>query len=732
MGVRRGRRRRFPAAPRHHDGRPLLGPGEAQDIDDLAAQALDRVNNRAQVAVRDPDGVERFDIANWNRQHRRDLEIEAERRARALPVRAAAATAALEAGGWGAAAVAELLAGPAGYLIATASTPAVAAVVLLAVRLAHRQRISEWSGLFNRAAVTGLGLVSVASAVGPVWWPLHFLAAGVGALLVSAPWRAAHREVIISAAPVVRASEPRPALEVGQSVPLDDIEAFAARWHRDIARRDGKAAGSALSDGHGFDNGLEYLLEMAGGMVLPQLQSRAMEIASVLDCDPMQLVFDDPPRSAAGWRSARRAMLRYVTHSPITQVVDWTEPHYGDGRCGLGPHADGQGWGEWELFAENSMRNGVIIGSTGSGKSGMINGLVATARSSRKVVTVYLDAKGDSSPELAQSATVTTLGLDQAEEFTTAVEALLYGRRLESGLNGWSGFEPRTDRPGYLVVIDECDMLFALRGMAHRWGVIAKTCRSRGAGLLLATQIAGVAAFGNNEMLRSNVARFNVALMRTESPSSGGQLIAPELPDSRSLPGEPGYAYLKAPGTRRAPLRAAYLRSAQNCPDGFNALTALQAYPDAPLCPIGQRAFAAFLAGTPEQRREQNRAHLQAQLSAFLGGGEATVSPPCQASGLEHLAERIPQALTGDNVIAIRRPSQGPASATCDDRLTDTDRRVLAAVQAGHVRSYQIVNATGLRNSAVSKSAAKLAKRGLLADGGHGKWALPDQQGVGS
>lgn len=723
MGWRR-QQSHLQVVPRADDGSPLIGPDEA---------AVIQRQVKAELATR-PD--QRFDVAEYNRRYNTELarraEIAALHQARRLPVKATAATAAVGAGGWGVAAVAELLAGPAGHLIASAATPAVAAVGLLAVRLASRDRIAEWSKTFTVSAVGGVGLATAAIALGPPAWPLLGAVLVAGAAGVSSRWMRAHSTPLALPAPPVRPQLEEAAAE--QPVELDDVAAFAADWHRYVACQNGKVAGSNLEEGRRFENGLEFSLILAGGMTLQQVQSRAVEIASVLDVDPMQLVLDDPPANQSGWRSARRAKLRYVTRSPITQVVEYLEPRYRGGRIGIGPYADGQGWGEWVLFAEDGMYSGLVIGSTGSGKSGTMNGLVASARSSGLIVTIYLDPKVNSSPELTRTASVTALDLDRADEFTTAIEMFLRGRRLESGINEDSGFTPSRERPGYLVVIDECDMLFALPGMGERWGKIAKTGRGLGLSLLGATQIDGIIACGNNEMLRSNMARHNVALMRTESASSGGKLIAPDLPSSRTLPEEPGYSYLKAMDARRAPFRAAYLPSAKKRPDGYNALTALQENPDAPMCPIGRRAFAAFLVGDPEQRREQDKRRMQAELNSFLAGSStasAHLPAPRQPSGIERLIGQIPAALTGDNVIPIHRDApvdRRALAAAADDRLNDAERAVLSAIHRGHTRSFQIIHHTGLPGPRVSNIGRKLAGLGLVVDGGHGLWTLPSDK----
>jgi hypothetical protein len=156
--------------------------------------------------------------------------------------------------------------------------------------------------------------------------------------------------------------------------------------------------------------------------------------------------------------------------------------------------------------------------------------------------------------------------------------------------------------------------------MGRRWGQIAKICRALGVPLLLATQYAGIVAFGNSELLRSNIG--NVVLMRTDSNSSDS-LIAPGLPPSRSLPDEPGYAYLRAKGARRVSMRSAILRSSDDAEPGQeHAGIVLQRHADAPVDQIGQVALGELLFD-PAERKAARKASLREKFVKFLEGKSA-------------------------------------------------------------------------------------------------------------
>lgn len=675
------------------------------------------------------------------RRHERERRerIRTGQQARALPYKLTAVTGAAGYTAWGFAETAEFAFGPAGHLLATTTTGLVTGSVVAAIRYAKRATITDtWRTRFWCASAAATSWITVASVDGAGWGMLATLAAGAAAC--SARWQR-HHEV-----PLPGADKPVPVDAPGDT---SEVAELAARWQRRVAAANRQVPGSTLTDGQHFDNGdgtgqgLAYLCQLAGGVTLQAVQNRAGNIASSMGLDPVQLVFDYPPLpEGKKFRDSSVIRFQVVTTSPITEVVDWTGPDYADGRIGLGPYADGRGRAEVQLFTEDGIRHCVVIGSTGGGKSALLRGLVASARSSGLVTVLYLDPKRNSSPELAATATVALKGLDQAEEFTQAVEALLRGRQLESDLHDWSGFTPSRDRSAYIVAVDECDMLFALPTMARRWGVIAKTGRALGVQLTLATQYAGQKAFGGaeGEMLRSNVARGNVILMRTESNTSD-RLIAPELPNSRSLPDEPGYGYLQANEARRAPFRSAFLPSVQNCPDGFNALVALQQYPDAPMDTIGRKACEALWVADPEERQRVSKAEAERLLTEFLGEGPATRPAPAPAGGgFDDLAAQIPAALGASNVIPIQRARPAPppvdddpadewaltaeGEAEAEQVLSDNQRQVLAVLRDGHEKVADIVEVSGLSKFAVSRALASLATAGRAGKSGghHGTW----------
>lgn len=425
-----------------------------------------------------------------------------------------------------------------------------------------------------------------------------------------------------TAAPV---AEPAPQPEP-EPTPLDVVE---GRWGEKVYTS-GRGIKGELQDGHNDEIGLTWTLALEDGLVLADVQRRLPNIASLLGIGEGNIQVDALPLMPDEQRDESRVRLQIVTNSPVIDAVPYVVPEMVDGFAPLGPYSDGRGIAAIPIVARKSVRNTVIIGSSGYGKSSTMNGLAATVTANYPTVKLHFDPKGNSSPDLQNNSTVGLPGLDDAELFTRAVEKLCEGRGYESILNGWSGYEPSTQRPIYLIIIDECDMLFGLPGMGKRWGVIAKTGRALGIPLLLATQYAGIIAFGNSETLRSNIA--NVVLMRTNSNSSD-TLIAPGLPPSRSLPDDPGYGYLRAEGARRVSARAAILRSSDDAEPGQeHAGIVLYRHKDAAVDEIGRAALGELLVD-PKQRKAARMIAIRVKLRKFLAGEKTAATNTAPADG---------------------------------------------------------------------------------------------------
>ena len=652
------------------------------------------------------------EVADEDLQRRRD--VARGQAARLVPYRLTAATAAAGTAAWGIGEFTELTVGS-GAHTATGVISGVAVAGGLAWWRVAKRRLF-WRGWGRRywAATAGAATFTMAAgSVGPSWELAAALAVTAGGL--SARWMRIHE--------VPHPADPQRALPgPGNAGPPTSMEAFAQRWHDLIGCPGGLLVGSKLT-GHGtFDGGMIFELQLAGGKTLADVQRLLGSIASALGCDALQLVVERPDRNEAGFRPESLVKLTYLLRSPITGIVEHEGPVYRDGRIPLGPYADGQSTAEYVLFSANSMWSGVVAGSTGSGKSALVTALLASARSSGHIVTLYLDPKRNSSPELAAAATVSVLGTERVVEFVGVVEQLVRGRALAQAAAGRSGFVAGRDGPGYLVVIDECDMALSLEGIAARVAILAKTGRALGVAFLLLTQLGDLKAYGGDEMVRSSVAAGNVVLLRIATGGSGGRL-AKGLPDPATLPVGPGYGYLQAQDARRAPFRSYRLRSLDDCETegidpktSWNAATALERCRDADLDAVGRKALGPLLADEDADRAADARGDAAAMLAAWLGD-EAEL-PAVEPAAAPEPWGPIPRPLVAPE------PAEAPApTVETPEGLTANQAAVWAALPpVGTATTKEIVMASGLKADAVGKVLPALAKKGLAVTPKRGHW----------
>ena len=452
---------------------------------------------------------------------------------------------------------------------------------------------------------------------------------------------------------------------------------FENRWVAKVATNTSRGVpGARLSNGKTTEAGYSWTVDLCNGETLTEVQGRAANIASLMKLSASAVMFDPLPLKQGVLGDESRIRMQIVTASPVIEPVEYEVPTVTDGRIPLGRYADGRDTAKAPVIVRGGVRHIAVIGSTGSGKSSIINGIAVSLRRNYPVVTLYFDPKGDSSPDLRKNATVARLGLDDAEAFTTAVERICEGRGYESALADRSTFAPSLEQPIYLTIIDECDMLFGLDKMARRWGIISKTARSKGLLLVGASQYGGLKAFGNDELLRSSFAAGSVILMRTASNTSD-QLIAPGLPPSRFLPNLPGYAYLAAEGARMAPFRGSILRSSDDAsPCQQHVGDLLARYPDVGVDLIGRVALGDLLVPI-EEREAANKAMVQAKLAAFMSGNfsQAQQTVVVDADGTDRYGEVIQfPALVPDLV---------PDSIA---GLTPAEQAVYDAIKAGNAR----------------------------------------------
>ncbi|WP_433730949.1 hypothetical protein ACQP2Y_21420 [Actinoplanes sp. CA-051413] len=440
------------------------------------------------------------------------------------------------------------------------STAATCIVVAVVAAKQMRKRLDDRKDLSR-----GIGFVAVAGG-----WLTTTVATGlsldaIGILVVlgsalSLHWWAKHR--IPNRQPhVAPVSVPVPA---GQNP-------YAARWAEYVGCPGGQLPGSALESPEEVKAGWRFVLRL-----VPGKQSIATLLsAMVLVRGGLGLTIDQDVIAEKHPVLAEPAVLLTVVTKPqVRDDQEWPGPlTFRDGYVDMGPFIDGEGHARWKVYTKDRMVGGYIQGGSGAGKSRLIESIVMPIADSETHPTVvwFGDGQGNSSsPMLMKHADYSARTHEQIVQMVTCAMLIMELRQDENGLEEEVGFTPTADRPGLLIVIDECHKPLSkflnpehAEKLQFMEATIAREGQKVGVQLLLASQESTLGAFGGAgnaaEMLRSNLLMGNGVMMRSKDANARQVFKVDE--DPSQFPALPGYALLIDPeeGARSAPFRAYYL-----------------------------------------------------------------------------------------------------------------------------------------------------------------------------
>lgn len=511
-----------------------------------------------------------------------------------------------------------------------------------------------------------------------------------------------------------------PGPDLVEEEPAEDAptrsEQITTDWDTHVRCDGGPAPHAQLLNPEQTKHTIAFNLEMwRGRQTLMTLIAALDKIATGLDERVENLILESHPDRSEAW-----ARFQVVTDSPIRGDVDFTGPRRRGGLLDLGPYADGSGEAPWRLYTPGSMWSGVIIGGTGIGKSRVVENIVISGLSGGDTEFWYIDPqRGGSSPALAEAADW-FVSMDNAPEMLAAAIAALNGRGEENAAEGWTGFTPSPERPGLLIVVEECHNPFAGKPAAD-WAKIAREGRKVGIALLCVSQYPGIVTFGGDEALRSSVMEGNAIALRSTS-NSAGQLMPGLLVNPKTLPKIPGYAYIQGSeetGNRTAPFRNRNTLT----PNGPGPGVWLEAQPRPGLDRLTTTATLA--AGTAYRDRnvtsDSGRAASAARVKELREGrlpeGFAAASQR-QAARQEQVGEmgviiEFPSALTLET---LTQPTAEPLE------LSPSHRAVIDAVAAGATRPTEVEEHTDLKHRRVAELLKELVAAGYLRQPQYGRY----------
>jgi hypothetical protein len=227
------------------------------------------------------------------------------------------------------------------------------------------------------------------------------------------------------------------------------------------------------------------------------------------------------------------------------ETVWFTEPHYENGRIGLGPRLDGEGEMFYRLYGDDSMWGGFILSGVGSGSTSMIQQIAVTALSARNTILFYIDGQDGASDPLLFKYADWAVGRSGALRMLAALELAAWRRVRQNVEHRLAGFTPDTGRPGILVIVDALHAITRLVAGDRLTDVVLKG-RKLGLSVLATDEDASLATFNGDDRLRAALCAGNEFAMFTHS-----QIAARFLPGIDINPAHlsriPGRAVGKAP-----------------------------------------------------------------------------------------------------------------------------------------------------------------------------------------
>lgn len=312
-------------------------------------------------------------------------------------------------------------------------------------------------------AVTAGGWLSAAIAIGPTLKPLPAIAA-IATVLLGIPWWA-HRR---------RRARVR-------------IERTVQAWP-DMADNMG-LPGSKIASATGDAWGFTARLILRKGTTAVQAINQVPAIESGLGAKPGSVrILPDPHR-------ADRAILRVIETDPHAQPIPWAEQSGNTSisrAVELGLFEDGR-----PVRALIVRRNVLIGGTTGAGKSGLLNVVLAYLVACRDVIPWGIDLKGgmELQPWANCLHRLATTPREAAALFRDAATELdrRAGKMTAKGARVW---EPSPENPALVIVSDE---YAELPDEAQEYAdSVARRGRAVAVNLLAATQRPTQQAMGGN------------------------------------------------------------------------------------------------------------------------------------------------------------------------------------------------------------------------------------------
>ena len=307
---------------------------------------------------------------------------------------------------------------------------------------------------------------------------------------------------------------------------------------------------------------------------------RLVETASALDIDDLDLI-------ALERIGPRRGRISVFTENPLKKGTLFGPQHVLDPETGLAPigiYYDGE-QAHYRFFLPGSGAvHSFVTGTTGSGKSRLLDGLLAIERRSPLICSIVIDPQaGLSLPDWPDGVAVFAPGNAFGIVVLRGVHALMKERGQRYNRMKWvdekgrtrvgrAFFVPGDPDPLISVTLDEAHDLLNDPDFGEEAvkiiGDIVKEARKVGIKFRLANQSPNASELGGETLIRDLLQGGNNAVLRSGSSATGKRAAGTALAgvDPGAIPkefndgtGTGGLGYLAGPDNRAAMWRAPYV-----------------------------------------------------------------------------------------------------------------------------------------------------------------------------
>lgn len=414
-----------------------------------------------------------------------------------------------------------------------------------------RRRLGRWGRAYAAVAcAASMSWTTAAAAVGSgalqeLLW--------LGGAALALPWWVRHSERTpdITAEQAVQEAADNTDEDAPEPEAPSAPDWRTVRWGQYLSSKGKPLPGSKLREISETRYGWTAIVDLPRGEHWEKVTGCLAIIASVFDL-PDGRVLAEPVTGAPVYR----ARLTVLTSSPLEKTTRWTGPGLTDaGTFDLVVTADGERI-PWRLWWPGAgMCHGLIAGTTGSGKSAVLDLLLSEVAMSDRLVPVIIDGSGGMSlpdwiPHVPHTATTVEETLDLLDRLIAAMYARFKGLtqiewtdkqgRRRTGRNS---IDPTPQMPGIVIVIDEAHALLMDsdhgKAIRRRVEIITQMGRKVAFSVVLATQQASVTQLGGSSVIRDMCKGGNVVALRTAERVSGGMVGTVHLPEPlHTLPTE--------------------------------------------------------------------------------------------------------------------------------------------------------------------------------------------------